>query len=94
MQRIELTSAGSICDFDHGEGWVTLCWETPDGLRKTLTIDAAGDSGVEFVSLARDRIVLRFPLVEGDSSHPSTVEYIFDFDEETYRDLERLHEIY
>ena len=94
MQRIELTSAGSICDFDHGEGWATLCWETPDGLRETLIIDVAGDSGVEFISLARDRIVLRFPLVDGDSSNPSTVEYIFDFDNETYRDLERLHEIY
>ena len=105
MQRIKLTSAGSICDFDHGEGCVTFSWVTTDGLDALLTIDLDGHcsrempvrSGTEpeIVAVESDRIQLRFRPELADKLQLETdVEMICDFDDATLADLRRLWEYY
>lgn len=105
MQRIELTSAGSICDFDHGEGWVTFSWVTHDGLDALLTIDLDGHvsrempirsgSDPEIVAVEPNRIQLRFRPELADKLQMDTdVEMLCQFDDATLADLRRLLEYY
>ncbi len=72
MQRIELSSVGSVLDFDHGEGWVTFSWVDTTGLDRKLKIDIDGHcsrempirsgSGFGIVDIHDDSIRLCFHL--------------------------------
>jgi len=101
MKCIALTSADSNCDFDYGEGWITLCWLTEHGLHASLTIDLDGHcsrempvrsgSGVHVVDVAPDHLALHFDeslalKLELDAD----VQFAFGFSADVHADLLRL----
>ena len=70
MNRINVTSFKTNCDFDYGEGWITFCWTTESGIDASLTIDLDGHcsrempirsgAGAAIVSVSPDSVALSF----------------------------------
>lgn len=105
MHRIKISSAGSLLDFDHGEGWVTFSWVDPDAIRRSLTIDLDGHcsrempirsgSEPEIVAVTRDCVQLRFrPELAAKLELPPDVQFCGNFPDEVVADLIRLMEYF
>ncbi len=105
MQRIELSSVGSVLDFDHGEGWVTFSWVDTTGLDRKLKIDIDGHcsrempirsgSGFGIVDIHDDSIRLCFsPELASKLELEPEVEFTGQMPDDVASDLRRLAELY